>query len=46
MKMWVQPEVEELSFEETMYGGCQSGNYDFMWMEEDGSVHSMFCCGS
>ena len=41
---WVKPKIEELILQETSYGGREGGYYDDLWMDEQGMVHSTFCC--
>lgn len=44
MKMWEQPEVEVLTIGETLFGASESGNYDNMWMDGNGTLHSTYAC--
>ena len=41
---WVQPEIEELVFQETLYGGRESGEYDSLWMDENGLIQGIYSC--
>lgn len=44
MKIWIQPELEILVITETQYGGRKSGNYDNMWMDNEGNECMTYCC--
>lgn len=44
MKVWSNPEIEELSIEATYHGGAVSGKFDSMWVDSEGNLCSTYRC--